>query len=232
MTITHHQHQPLAVRLGAVLISATLLAAGGCATTNPYTGEQQTSKATKGAAVGAAVGALAGILSADSAKERRNRALIGAGVGAATGGGIGYYMDVQEAKLRAQLEGTGVSVTRVGDRIVLNMPSNITFRTGSADLNASFFPVLDSVALVLQEYDRTTVSIAGHTDSTGSEEFNQLLSEQRANAVARYLISRGIDGNRLQTRGYGERRPIADNGTAAGRAANRRVEVTLEPLPQ
>ncbi|HVY82809.1 MAG TPA: OmpA family protein [Steroidobacteraceae bacterium] len=141
-------------------------------------------------------------------------------------------MDRQEAKLREQLRGTGVSVTRQGDNIVLNMPGNITFATGSADLNSSFFGVLDSVALVLKEYDKTIIDVAGHTDSVGSDQTNQALSERRANTVGQYLRSKGIQENRIATIGYGKSRPIASNDTPDGRQQNRRVELTLTPLTE
>jgi outer membrane protein OmpA-like peptidoglycan-associated protein len=209
----------------------SLITLPGCTTTNPYTGEQQVSKAAigtgLGAAAGAAIGAIAG---GDSSKERRKKALIGAGVGAIAGGGVGYYMDVQEAKLREQLQGTGVSVTRVGDEIMLNMPGNVTFATNSADIKSNFYGVLDSVSLVLKEYNKTVVEVAGHTDDRGADSYNQTLSERRANSVARYLSSRGIEGMRLITVGYGESRPTADNATAGGREQNRRVELTLAPI--
>lgn len=217
--------------LVSLLCVITLINLSGCTTTNPYTGEQQISKAAigtgLGAAAGAAIGAVAG---GDSSKERRKKALIGAGVGAIAGGGVGYYMDVQEAKLREQLRGTGVSVTRVGDEIMLNMPGNVTFATNSTDIQSNFYGVLDSVSLVLKEYDKTVVEVAGHTDDQGAESYNQTLSERRAGSVARYLSSRGIDGMRLITVGYGEFRPSADNATAAGREQNRRVELTLAPI--
>ena len=117
----------------------------GCETLDAYTRESETSKATKGALIGAAAGAVVGLISGDDAVERRQQALIGAGVGALAGGSIGYYMDKQEAKLRAELEGTGVSVTRIGDNITLNMPGNVTFATDSSDLSPAFFDVLNSV---------------------------------------------------------------------------------------
>ncbi|HEX7114391.1 MAG TPA: OmpA family protein [Steroidobacter sp.] len=139
-------------------------------------------------------------------------------------------MDVQEAKLRQRLAGTGVSVTRIGDNITLNMPSNITFALNSADLNSQFFNVLDGVAMVLNEYNKTVVEVAGHTDSTGSDQYNMQLSERRAEAVARYLVSQGIKQQRLITVGAGETRPIASNDTEEGRAANRRVELTIVPV--
>ena len=213
-----------------LLLAATLLSA--CTTIDPYTREEKTSKATQGALIGAAAGAVIGVISGDNSRERRKRALIGAGVGALAGGSIGYYMDVQEAKLRKQLEGTGVRVVRDGNNITLIMPSNITFDFDSPHLKADFYPVLDSVALVLRKYPKTLIEVVGHTDSIGTEAYNQRLSEQRAQSVARYLLSKGIMPQRIATQGMGERQPIADNGTAAGRQANRRVELTLVPLTQ
>lgn len=207
---------------------ATLLA--GCETLDPYTGESQTSQATKGALIGAAAGAVVGLVSGDDAVDRRQRALIGAGVGALAGGSIGHYMDQQEAKLRKELEGTGVSVTRIGDNITLNMPGNITFATDSSDLNAAFFDVLGSVTKVLKEFDQTVVEVAGHTDSTGTDIYNQQLSERRAQTVSRYFESRNVSAQRLITIGMGESRPVADNSSAEGRQLNRRVEITMVPI--
>ena len=222
-----HQQPRRFIKLVSIVSIGMLV---GC-TINPYTGEKQASKASIGAGIGAVAGAAVGALAGGgSSKERRKKALIGAGVGALAGGGVGYYMDVQEAKLRAQLEGTGVSVTRVGDEIVLNMPGNVTFATNSADVKSDFFGVLNSVALVLKEYDKTVIEIAGHTDSSGSESYNQSLSERRANSVGQYLGSQGLDRRRILTVGYGESHPIADNATAAGRQQNRRVELTLSPI--
>jgi outer membrane protein OmpA-like peptidoglycan-associated protein len=125
-----------------------------------------------------------------------------------------------------------VSVTRIGDNITLNMPGNVTFATASSDLSPEFFEVLSSVTKVLDEYEKTVVEVAGHTDSTGSDSYNQGLSERRAGSVAQYLRSQGIDGQRLMTVGMGEGHPIADNGTDAGRQANRRVEITMVPVTQ
>ena len=218
-------------RFTAITVIAALTAAG-CTTVNPYTREEQTSKAATGAAIGAAAGAAVGLITGDNSRERRERALIGAGVGALTGGGVGYYMDVQEAKLRQQLEGTGVSVTRKGDEITLNMPGNVTFATNSADLNSQFFATLDSVALVLKEYDKTLVDVLGHTDNTGGQALNQQLSERRAATVATYLASRGVGAGRIAQQGFGFSRPVASNDTAEGRALNRRVEIVLSPIAQ
>jgi outer membrane protein OmpA-like peptidoglycan-associated protein len=209
------------------VVAAAVIAFAGCETVNPYTHETQTSKAAKGAGIGAAAGAVVGLLTKG---DKLQNALIGAGVGALAGGGVGYYMDVQEAKLRQRLEGTGVSVTRMGDNITLNMPSNITFALNSADLNAQFFNALDGVSMVLKEYDKTVIEVAGHTDSSGSDQYNQALSERRAQAVAGYLGSHGVKTQRLITIGAGEGHPVASNDTEQGRSANRRVELTIVPV--
>ena len=202
----------------------------GCETLDPYTREEKTSKATKGALIGAAAGAVVGLISGDDAVERRQHALILAGIGALAGGAIGNYQDRQEAALRAELEGTGVSVTRLGDNITLNMPGNVTFATDSSDLSPAFFDVLNSVGKVLGEYEQTVVEVAGHTDSTGTEAYNQSLSERRASSVSSYLKSQGVMSERLITVGMGELRPVADNTSASGRQANRRVEITMVPV--
>ncbi len=213
-----------------IVISLVVITTTSCSTTNPYTGEKQVSKAVIGAGAGAAAGAVVGLITGDDSRERRKHALIGAGLGALAGGAVGYYMDVQEAKLREKLAGTGVSVTRDGDNIILNMPGNITFAVDSADINGDFFPVLDSVTLVVNEYDKTLIEIMGHTDSTGSESYNQGLSERRAKSVANYFQSRDVELLRLGSYGYGENYPVANNDTKEGRALNRRVEIALVPI--
>ena len=217
-------------RVRAIGVAAVLMAfVSACSTVNPYTQEQQTSKAAKGAGIGAAAGAVVGLLTKG---DKLQNALIGAGVGAIAGGGVGYYMDVQEAKLRQQLEGTGVSVTRMGDNITLNMPSSITFALNSADLNAQFYNALNGVTMVLKEYNKTVIEVAGHTDSSGSDQYNMQLSERRAQSVASYLSSQGVQSSRLMTVGAGETRPVASNDSEQGRSANRRVEMTIVPVTQ
>jgi outer membrane protein OmpA-like peptidoglycan-associated protein len=201
-----------------------------CTTLDPYTREERPARAQRQAVIGAAAGAVAGLITGDSSMERKKRALVGAGLGALAGAGVGTYMDRQEAKLRAELERTGVSVTRIGDNITLNMPGNVTFATNSSDLNANFFEVLNSVALVVNEYNQTVIEVAGHTDSVGSDTDNQQLSDRRANAVASYLGTRAVRTDRIITVGEGERRPVATNDTDTGRQQNRRVELTLVPL--
>jgi outer membrane protein OmpA-like peptidoglycan-associated protein len=216
-------------KLGAAAIGA-LVVLSACTTLDAYTRQEQTAKAQRQAVIGAAAGAVAGLITGDSSMERKKRALIGAGLGALAGASVGAYMDRQEAKLRAELERTGVSVTRIGNNITLNMPGNITFPTNGADLNASFYDVLGSVGKVLNEFDKTVIEVAGHTDSTGSAEYNQQLSERRADAVAAYLKTRDVRADRIITVGMGETRPVASNDTAEGRQQNRRVELTLVPL--
>ncbi|WP_312983139.1 OmpA family lipoprotein [Atlantibacter sp.] len=212
--------------LAAVISGA--LAVSGC-TTNPYTGEREAGSSGIGAGIGTLVGAGVGALSS-SKKDRGKGALIGAAAGAALGGGVGYYMDVQEAKLRDKMQGTGVSVTRNGDNIVLNMPNNVTFDSNQANLKPAGANTLTGVAMVLKEYPKTTVNVLGYTDSTGGSDLNMRLSQQRADSVASALITQGVAANRIQTRGMGPANPIASNDTAEGKAQNRRVEITLTPI--
>src|SRR5690606_8332622 len=155
------------------------------------------------ALIGAGLGAASGLLIGKNPVQRRNAALIGAGVGALAGGAIGNYMDTQEAELRAQLEGTGVSVTRAGDRIILNMPSNITFATDQDQVIPAFSRTLDAVAIVLRKFEKSLIDVDAHTDSTGSAPYNLALSERRANSDANYLGSVGIDPRRMSAVGYG-----------------------------
>ncbi len=205
-----------------VLVGTTLV---GCQTLDPYTQQPKTCNAATGTGVGALAGAVLG--AAVSKGNRGEGALIGAVVGGAVGGGIGYYMDQQEMLLRQELEGTGVRVERVGDQIRLVMPSNITFATDSVRIESAFYSVLDSVSKVLIKFNKTAVNVDGYTDSTGSFEYNQMLSEQRAQSVSSYLMQVGVERLRIATRGFGERNPIASNDTPMGRAQNRRVEIWI-----
>ncbi|WP_273208299.1 OmpA family protein [Marinobacter subterrani] len=201
----------------------------GCMTYDPYTGEKEVSKATTGSIIGAIGGAAIGAATS-SDSDRGKGALIGAAGGAAVGGGIGYYMDRQEAQLRQRLQGSGVQVVRNGDQIELIMPGNITFDLNESSIQPAFRDTLESVALVLKEFDQTMIQIEGHTDSLGSDSYNQLLSEQRAASVRDFLLNQGIEPKRTRAVGYGERYPVATNETPAGREQNRRVELTLVPM--
>lgn len=213
--------------VGAAL--AALIATSGC-TTDPETGRQTISKT----ALGGIGGALGGYLLGDVVGGRHDRTekLLGAGIGGLAGAGIGAYMDKQERDLRARTAGTDVEVTRRGDDLVLNMPSGITFAYDSANVQPQFRSTLDQVADVLRDYNQTYIDVYGHTDSTGSDAYNQTLSERRASAVASYLTSRGVQSARVGTRGFGETQPIASNETEDGRAENRRVEIKIVPIEQ
>lgn len=209
------------------VIVVAVMALSACAT-DPYTGERKIAKTGAGAGIGAMVGAIGGAIVGGG--NKRKSMLIGAGIGALAGGGAGYYMDRQESKLREQLQNSGVQVVRDGDNIILNMPGNITFATNSADVNPDFGDVLTSVGLVLKEYDKTYVDVLGHTDASGSNSYNQALSERRAQSVSMILMNEGIIGQRIIVKGVGEDYPIADNNTAQGKSLNRRVEIALSPV--
>jgi outer membrane protein OmpA-like peptidoglycan-associated protein len=223
-----------------VLASAVLLSLlGGCMSTGSTQArapepqsqdEAGMSRTQKGATIGAIAGAVAGLLSGDDATERRQHAMIGAGVGGLAGGAIGRYQDNQEKALRASMAGTGVEVVRQGDNITLDMPEAITFGFDSSNLRQGSHGVLDRVASTLKEYDQTVIEVAGHTDSVGGADYNQRLSEQRAQTVGNYVSARGVDSRRMMITGAGARHPVATNGTDAGRAENRRVEITIVPL--
>lgn len=213
----------------AVVLVASVLS--GCASYTGQTNDPNDPNRTRNAAlIGAGIGAVAGLLSGGDATERRQRALVGVGVGGLAGGAIGAYQDRQEAELRRQTAGTGIDVSRDGDVIKLNLPDNVTFDFGKADLKPQFFPALNNVARTLAQYDQTIVEVTGHTDSIGSAEFNQRLSEQRAHAVGDYLIGQGLLRERFEIIGMGKNYPIASNETDAGRAQNRRVEIRVLPL--
>lgn len=215
--------------LAAVLCAGLLVSA--CTTTDPYTRESKTSTTVKGAGIGAlggaALGALVGVATGSSPAKA---ALIGAGVGTLAGAGVGYYMDRQEARLRERLDQTGVGIRRVGDDIQLVMPGDITFATGSSAISPNFAPVLDDVALVLNEFDSTFVEVSGFTDTVGKRSYNQGLSERRANSVARYLAGQGVIGERLLVAGFGETRLAVPTRDGVAEQRNRRVEIRIVPL--
>lgn len=206
---------------------SALVATSAC-TTDPETGQQRLSKA----AIGGLGGAVGGYLLGDLVGGRRDRTekILGAGIGGLAGAGIGAYMDKQERDLRARTAGTDVQVVRQGDDLLLNLPSGITFAYDSSTVQPQFRQTLDQVADILSQYRQTYIDVYGHTDSTGSDSYNQALSERRAVAVADYLASRGVQPARIGTRGFGKSQPVASNDTDAGRAANRRVEIKIVPI--
>lgn len=214
--------------LGAAGLAA-MLATTAC-TTDPETGNRQISKA----AIGGIGGALGGYLLGDLVGGRRDRTekILGAGIGAVAGAGIGAYMDAQERKLREETAGSGVDVIRDGDNLVLRMPSGITFGYDSSAVQPQFQPTLNDVASVLAQYPKTYIDVYGHTDSDGSDSYNMALSERRAQSVAGYLSSHGVQSARIATRGFGETQPVASNTTEEGKAANRRVEIKIAPVTE
>jgi outer membrane protein OmpA-like peptidoglycan-associated protein len=210
------------------LAAAVLMATTAC-TTDPYTGQRKISNA----AVGASVGLLGGYLLGDLVGGRSDRTerIAGAGIGAIAGGAVGYYMDRQEAELRRQTAGTGVEVMRQGDDLVLRMPSNVTFDTNDASIKPQFNAVLNDVARTLATYNQSYIDVLGHTDTTGSDSYNQDLSQRRAQSVADYLSAQGVAPARMATRGYGESAPLYNpDDTEAEKAANRRVEIKVVPF--
>ena len=213
----------------AALAGLASLALSACVT-DPETGQQRISKS----AIGGIGGALGGYLLGDIVGGRRDRTekIVGAGIGAVAGAGIGYYLDQQERELRQKTAGTGIDVVRDGDSLLLNMPSQVTFDVDSSAVKPEFRNTLNDVASTLVQYESTYIDVYGHTDSTGSDAYNQTLSERRAQSVANYLTTRGVQSARLATRGFGESQPVASNTTEDGRAQNRRVEIRIVPVTQ
>jgi outer membrane protein OmpA-like peptidoglycan-associated protein len=206
-----------------LLVLAVVLA--GCAPIVQEGGERSTrrDKTGKGAAIGAGAGALAALALGE---RELDEILVGAAIGAGVGAGVGTYMDRQEEKL-AQIPGT--SVERVDqDLLLVRFESDILFDVDSAVLDAASRTSIEQAATVFNEYDKTAIIVQGHTDSTGSEEHNEALSERRAKAVLNYLVGLGVDSARMVAVGYGEAHPVADNGTASGRQLNRRVDLLLK----
>jgi len=221
------------IRRRSTMTVAALLALAGttaACTTDPVTGERRISRA----AIGGAGGAVGGYLLGDLLGGRNDRTerIVGAGIGAIAGAGVGAYMDRQQRELRERTAGTGVDVRREGDNLVLNMPAGITFATNQASIQPQFRQTLDQVAQTLGEYNQTYIDVYGHTDSTGGDAINQPLSERRAQSVADYLGSRGVQSARIATRGFGSTQPIASNDTEAGRQENRRVEIRVVPVTE
>ncbi|KAA1157663.1 OmpA family protein [Pseudoalteromonas fuliginea] len=203
------------------LLSVTVLAVllSGCEMNN----------AGKGAAIGAAAG---GVLGKATSNHKDKRFFIGAAIGALAGAAVGDYMDKQEEAFRDELAGSGVEVVREGDNLRLVMPSNITFATDQSYISSGFNDTLNAIAKVMNKYEKTYLSVEGHTDSTGKDSYNMNLSRERAQSVKDYLVNQQIMAARVSTKGYGETRPIATNESANARAQNRRVEIQIVPNTQ
>ncbi|MFP5409480.1 MAG: OmpA family protein [Gammaproteobacteria bacterium] len=216
----------------ALPLTAALLLAG-CAT-NDLGQSRDLSKTEKGAIIGTVSGAALGAIIHH--KNRGKGALIGAVGGGLTGAGVGYYMDQQAKDLLKQLQPEiqrgEVSVEkRASDNALLvSMTAATGFDTNSTVLKPGYTPTLDKIASVLNQYGKTTVTVIGHTDSVGTDAYNQTLSERRAQAVLDYFAGRNVNPIRLEAYGRGETEPRADNATEAGRALNRRVELWILPV--
>lgn len=217
------------IRLAAI-VSVGAMTLTGCVT-DPETGNRRISKAAIGGVLGAGGGYLLGDLI--GGRNSRTEEILGAGIGAVAGAGAGYYMDQQEKKLRERTAGTGIDVERQGDQLVLNMPGDVTFDYNSAMVKSQFRSALDSVASTLAEYPSTYIDVYGHTDSTGSDTYNQGLSERRAASVADYMAGRGIQRQRMATRGFGETQlKCVPETSEADFQCNRRVEIRIAPVTQ
>lgn len=221
---------PVRKRFMAALMATSLLGTTACVT-NPNTGEREFPVRT---AIGAGVGALGGYLLGDLIGGSRTAQILGAGIGAVAGGAVGQYMDRQEARLRQQTAGTGIDVVRQGDEIILRMPNEaITFAHDSAAVQSQDYGALNQIAGVLREFPSTAIDIYGHTDSTGTPQYNQGLSERRAQSVADYLSAQGVDRVRMATRGFGETQLLVNpERSESDRQANRRVEIRIAPVTQ
>ncbi|RKF20513.1 OmpA family protein [Altericroceibacterium spongiae] len=209
------------------LAAVSLVTVSGCVT-DPNTGERKVSRTAIGGVGGAGLGyLLGGLIGGDTAR------ILGAGIGGVAGGAVGYKMDQQIKELKEQTAGSGVDVTETpdGDAILVNLP-DVTFAVDSTTISPSFRDALDNVASSLSQYPDSLVDVMGHTDSTGSDSYNLDLSRRRADSVANYLVSRGVSRARIETVGYGEQYPVADNTTESGRALNRRVEIKITPITQ
>ncbi|MEM9782356.1 MAG: OmpA family protein [Pseudomonadota bacterium] len=220
MTSLRISEAPAGRTLRGATIAALAVALTACA---PI---QNNPRTATGAAVGAGSGALLGTLAGGN--DRRN-ALVGAGIGLLAGAAVGQYLDQRQRALEADLQGTGAEVVRDGDSLRVVLPQSITFAVDSADLDPSFSPVVRDMARSLREDPRSYIDVVGHTDATGTSEYNQGLSERRASTVAQALVSSGVRGERIAAYGFGEDQPVATNETEFGRSQNRRVEIVIVP---
>jgi len=206
----------------------SLVTVSACVT-DPNTGERKVSRT----AIGGGAGALAGLLIGGLIGGGTGR-ILGAGIGGIAGGAIGYTMDKQIKELKESTAGSGVDITPTdnGQAILVNLPEGVTFDVGSYTLRPEFRATLDQIAQSMNQYPNSLIDVYGHTDSTGSDAYNQTLSENRASTVANYLTMRGVSATRIRSQGYGETMPVADNMTDDGRRRNRRVEIKIVPISQ
>ena len=216
-------------RFVAAALAATSIVSLSACVTDPNTGERKVSRTAIGTAGGAAAGyLLGGIIGGKTAR------IVGAGIGGAAGGVVGYKMDQQIKELKEVTAGSGVEVEQDGEYINLNLPNGVTFPVNSSEISPSFRTTLDGIAQSMVNYPDSLIDVYGFTDNTGSDTYNQQLSERRAQAVANYLTYRGVPQARIATKGFGEDPAyfVASNDTEEGRAMNRRVEIKILPISQ
>ena len=213
--------------IAASLAALSLLGVTACVT-DPNTGERKISRTAIGGVGGAGLGyLLGGLIGGNTAR------IIGAGIGGVAGGAVGYQMDKQIKELKDSTAGTRVDVSQIPgeNAFLVNLP-DVTFATGSAAISPSFQATLDQVATSMVQYPNSLIDVYGHTDTVGSTASNQTLSEERARAVANYLISRGVAANRIRWQGYGETQLKVQTGDNVNEALNRRVEIKVVPISQ
>jgi outer membrane protein OmpA-like peptidoglycan-associated protein len=213
--------------IGASLAALSLLGVTACVT-DPNTGERKISRTAIGGVGGAGLGyLLGGLIGGNTAR------IVGAGIGGVAGGAVGYQMDKQIKELRESTAGTGVDVTQIPgqDAFLVNLP-DVTFATGSTAISPSFQAALDRVAGSLVQYPDSLIDVYGHTDTVGSTASNQTLSEERARAVANYLIGRGVTSGRVRWQGFGETQLKVPTGDNVNEPLNRRVEIKVVPITQ
>jgi len=219
------------MRKTLALTTALGVLTAGCAGDPERTMTHTQSGAVIGALGGAVIGAMA------YKKNRTQGAVIGAVGGGLAGAAVGNYMDAQkrdlEKNLAPEIQAGQVRVQKLSDQVVLvTMTNQTAFDVDSSVVKTGFNSTMDKLADVVVRYGKTTLTVVGHTDSTGTQAYNQRLSERRALAVAQYLEGKGVNGMRLATAGKGETQPVASNATEAGRTANRRVEIYVEAVVQ
>ncbi|MCO4817378.1 MAG: OmpA family protein [Planktomarina temperata] len=214
--------------LSSALAGSALLILSGCVTPESAANSKPGDNTTAGTIMGGLIGAIAG-MEMSSKGDRKKGAIVGAIVGAAAGNAIGQTLDEQAADLRRDLNNNQVNVTNTGSELIVTMPQDILFALDSAAVRSDLRRDLGVVAGNLQAYPNSTISIEGHTDNTGTANYNRILSQRRANAVADILVNNGVPPARLYAVGRGDNEPVASNLSVTGRAQNRRVEIVIRP---
>jgi outer membrane protein OmpA-like peptidoglycan-associated protein len=219
----------MSIRIPLILSLSAVVALGACTDPQQLAEGEDRNRTAEGALAGGVFGAIAGLAVGDDAESRRTGAIVGAAAGAIGGAAIGNALDRQEEALRRQLGNDRIVIRNTGEALIVTMPQDILFDLDSASLRPDLRSDLRALATNLQQYPQTSVDIVGHTDSTGSDAYNDDLSARRAQAVSQVLVGSGVSPARIRAYGRGSRVPVASNATAEGRAQNRRVEIVIRP---